>query len=110
MSSVILRGALHRARQEEWEAMQRRLAHGQGVVKSVVGNMRDIHHHAELVHARDGLAAQGRKPFPLRLVAGGIAQLVILGVGQRHVADAQAIEDVEHAQIAFNLVAPLRLP
>jgi len=56
MSSVMSRRWLVRARAEECDAMMA-LCDGDGVVERLVGNVGDIHHHAEAVHLEDDLLA-----------------------------------------------------
>ena len=58
MSSVMLRAALQRARQDEWEAMSGSFADFQGVVKGFVGDVGDVDDHAEPIHFADDILAE----------------------------------------------------
>ena len=62
MSSVMLRGALIRARAEECDAITGALRRGDRVPERLVRHVRDIHHHAQAVHLEHHLLAEVGQP------------------------------------------------
>ena len=78
---------------------------GQRVVERLVGDVGNVHHHAQTVHPFHHCAPEIRQAVPLRLVTRRVRPLGVLGVRQRHVADAQAIENIERAQVVLDDVA-----
>ena len=86
----------------------RSLGSSQGVEKSLVRNVRDVHHHAQPVHAPNHLAPEVRQAIVLRRIGGRIRPLGVFRVCQGHVADTQPVKDVERPQVVFNDVASLQ--
>ena len=88
----------------------RRLADLQRVPKGLVGDVRDVHHHAQAVHLADHLLAEIRQPVVvLDLgvvdVARGIRPIVGVGVRERHVAHAQIVVIAQQPEAVFDGVA-----
>ena len=73
---------------------------GQRVIKSLVGHVGDIHHHAQAVHFANHVFAEGCQPIVRRLIGGRVGPLVVYAMGQGHVAHAQRSEGAQHAQVA----------
>ncbi len=83
---------------------QRRLAHFQRVVKRLVADMRNIHHHSLAVHfANDFLAILGQA-IVRRLVGGGVRPFIVVKMRKRHVPHAEIAEDAHHADVVPNHV------
>ena len=89
MSSVMLRGWSAIARHDECEAIDRRLGDRQHVAERLVGDVRDVDHHAEPVQLADDVLAERRQAVVRRLVGGRVGPVVVLEMRQRQVADAE---------------------
>ncbi len=66
-----------------------------GVEERRVGDVRDVDHHAELVHRLHDAQAQRREATRLAGVAGASAESVRVGPRERHVTSAAIVELVE---------------
>jgi len=81
----------------------------EGVVKSFVGGVGDVDHHAEAVHLVDDVFAEGGEAvvvvdFGVVDVALRIGPVVGVEVGKGHVADAERVEIAEEAEGVFDSV------
>ncbi len=70
-----------------------------------IGDVRQVHQHAQAVHLAHNLLAEGRQAVMHRLVRGGIGPVVVLHVGQRHVARAQGVSAAQNGQRISNGMA-----
>src|SRR5579863_7985634 len=86
---------------------QRRLAHRQRIVESLVGNVRDIDHDSEAVHLANNLFTEVCQAVVRRLVGRGIAPIRVDHVRQRHVAHAQRGIDAKNTEVVGDHVAAL---
>jgi hypothetical protein len=115
-SSVRLRGSPERARQDEWEA-KTEPARSRGRRRSFVGDVGDVHHHADAVHLPHHHPAEVVQAVVhavrLRVEAGseevarGVGPVVGVGVGERHVADAETVEVPQRSQRVLDGVPAL---
>jgi len=79
----------------------------EGVVKSFVGGVGDVDHHAEAVHLADDVFAEGGEAvvvvdFGVVDVALGVGPVVGVEVGEGHVADAEGVVIAEEAEGVFD--------
>src|SRR5581483_9234169 len=84
---------------------QRGAAHGKRIVKSLVGNMRDVDQHPNPIHLAHNVFAVICQTVVDRLVGGGIRPLVVIEVRESHVADTQVAVDADHADVIAEHVA-----
>src|SRR5208337_4055951 len=80
-------------------------ADSDGVVEGFVGDVRDVHEDAEAVHFADYFLAEVGKAVVGGLVGGGVGPLVVVHVGEGHVADAESGEGAEDGEIVAHHVA-----
>src|SRR6266436_9461796 len=99
---MIRNGANRRVRSNQWHP-----ADFQGVVKSLVGNVGDVHQHALAVHFADHLLAEMGKSVVRRLVGGRVRPLVIVKMRERHIAHSERAVDAYHSNVIANHVATL---
>ena len=83
--------------------------HRNGVVKSLVGNVGDVHQHAQAIHLEDDLLAavcQAIVVLDLGIVdiARGVGPLVGIRPAQSHVTNAEAVEIAQQVDIVFDRV------
>ena len=97
-------GHSERARQEECVAITGFVVTVERVVEGLVGDVRDIHDHAEAVHLPHHLLAEFGEAVVRGLVGGGVGPVVVAEMGQRHRADAQALVHPQHREIVVDLV------
>ena len=71
--------------------------------EGLVSNVGYVDHDAEPVHLCDHLVAEGAETLP-RVFLGvrGITDQVVLGVAERHIANAAIVEVLQILQIVFN--------
>ena len=89
MSSVMLRGWLCDGAARGMRRDDRRRRDLERVVERLVGDVRDVHHHAKAVHLADDVLAERREAVVRRLVGRRIGPVVVLEMRQRHIADAE---------------------
>jgi hypothetical protein len=78
------------------------------LVVGLVGDVRDVDHDAQSVHLRDDLPAERAEAVPAALVVvGRVADLVVLGVSERDVADAAIEKVVQVRQVVLDRRAVL---
>ena len=85
----------------------RSFADRQHVVKSFVGDVGNVDHHAQLVHLGHHLLAERSQAIVRGLVTRGVGPFGVHSVGQGHVADAQREELIESGQAVVDHVAAL---
>jgi hypothetical protein len=101
VARVIAHGARARVRRED-----RRARGLDRVERGAVGDVADVHHHAELVHARDERATRVGEPAPRMRAGRGVAEDVVVRPRDRDVADtalrelAEAIEQDRRLALA----------
>ena len=86
---------------------ERSLADFEGVVEGFVGNVRNVHHNALAVHFADDSLAKIGEPVVRRLVGGGIRPLVVVEVGEGHVAHAEIAKHAQHTNVVADHMAAL---
>ena len=107
MSSGTLRGWSASARALEWEKMTGARLTFERVAHRVVADVAEVDEHAEPVHlAHDG-AAEGGEAVIFGIVGGAVGPVVVLEVGQRHVARAELVELPQRGEAAADLVPAL---
>ena len=109
MSSVMFRGTLLIARQEECDAITGAVEVVQHVEKSLVRDMRNIHHHAQPVHLAHHLFSEIREPVVLRRLARAVGPgRVLVWVRVRYRAPiAKNVRRIERSEsIACRLLRP----
>src|SRR6267142_2791868 len=100
VARVIRNGAHGRMRGDE-----RHVADFERIVKRLVRNVRNVHEHSLPVHFADHFLAEIRQAVMRRLVGGGVRPLIIVEVGERHVAYAQACVVADHVNVVADHVA-----
>ena len=85
---------------------------GDDVPEGLVGDVRDIDHHAEAVHLLNDLFAEGCESVVVGDggvvdVAGGVGPVVGVGPGEGHVADAETVVVAQEAEVVLDGVAAL---
>ena len=63
-----------------------------------IGDVRQVHQHAQPIHLAHHLLAKRRQAMMHGRVGGGIGPVVVLHVGQRHVARAQGVGPAQNPQ------------
>ena len=105
MSSVMLRGWFAIARHDECDAITGAVVTAERVVERLVGDVRDVDHHAEPVQLADDVLAERRQAVVRRLVGRRVGPVVVLEVRQRQVADAERGVVAQQPQIVVDHVA-----
>jgi len=107
----MLRGELHRARAEEWDAITGSAADDERAIERLVGNVRDIHHHAQAIHLVNNILAEVAEPVfgvgncGVVDIAGRIGPTVGVRPGKGHVTHAEAVVIAQQAKAVLNGVA-----
>ena len=83
----------------------RGLADLQRGAHGLIGDMREVHHHAQAIHLAHNFFAERGQAVMLGLVAGGIGPIGVLGVRQRHVTRAERVGHAQHGQRVVDRVA-----
>ncbi len=80
----------------------RGLGEVQDLVERVVGDVRDVDHHADAVHPGDQVLAEGAQAVPFRaIVEGGVADVVVLRMRQGDVPHAAVVEMLDVVEVVF---------
>ncbi len=90
----------------------RRFRGGNRVPESLVGDVRDVHHHAQPIHLQHDLLAEIGEPvvmlnFGIVNVARGISPFIGVRPRERHVAHAQPVVVAQQVHVVFNRVPAL---
>ena len=103
----MLRGTLLMARQEECDAITGADEVGQHVEESLVGDVRDVHHHAQPVHLADHLLPEVGEPVVLRRLARAVGPRRVVGVGQGEIPRSHLEERPQDREIGIDGIAAL---
>ena len=84
---------------------ERNFADFERVVKSFVGDVRDVDEDALAIHFADDVFAEVGEAIVRGLVGGGVGPLVIFEMREGHVANAESGVDADHADVVADHVA-----